>query len=151
MLLRNLCCLLLFSTLLSPSTGQAQVSHDLNPGSSARTPAEREDQARRARPMERLRPEGPRGRRLPAVCNQADATRQWQDAIHTGVIDGAQVQDGKLTMVVQAAKWQTYADHDRNGLFELLNCMIAGPGQELMDIQVADERGIVLQTWNKSR
>lgn len=151
MLLRNLCCLLLFSALLSPATGQAQVSHELNPGSSARTPAEREDQARRARPMERLIPESPRGRRLPAVCNQAEAMRQWQDAIHTGVIDGARVQDGKLTMVVQAAKWQTYSNDDRNGLFELLNCMIAGPGQELTDIQVADQSGRIFQTWKKSR
>lgn len=147
MLLRNLCCAILASSLLSPATALAQASHDLSPGSSARTPDDREDQARRARPIERLRPESGNNRRLHESCNQAEAKRQWQDALDAGVVDGARVQNGTLTMVVTRDAWQTYPPNTREQLFEVMNCMIAGPGQKLTEIQAADRNGKVLQSW----
>ena len=81
-------------------------------------------------------------------CDQADAESRWERSIEGGVVEGASFLNDKLTIHLQASRWQAYPLEVRIGMFVILDCVIAGPDGRVTEMQAVDEGGRVLATWD---
>lgn len=82
------------------------------------------------------------------TCDQEADLALWEQAEEAGIVTGYGMLNDTPTIQVPRELWPQFPLETRVGLALTLDCIIAGPGNTLRKIQIVDQGGRTLATWD---
>ena len=80
-------------------------------------------------------------------CHQETSHREFAFLLDSGVVAGIRRLDGRPTILLEPSLWAALTPTEKLGMIAMFDCAIAGPGNHLLEIGVADPLGDPIAVW----